>query len=85
VYAEGLRSGGYECPQCKALFNQDRERCKYCGSGLAVVDDLSERMLERAADNGIRIHMLPARNANQLATAGGVGAFLKVARVSRTK
>jgi hypothetical protein len=85
VYTEGLRSGGYECPQCKALFSHDIERCGYCASPVSVVDNLSERILERASDNGIRIHMVPVRTAGSLARFGGVGAFLKVARMSRSK
>ena len=82
VYMEGLQSAGYECPKCAALFSQDRERCNYCGSALLVVDNLSERLLERAADSGARIHVLPSQHAMDLANIGGVGAFLKVARAS---
>ncbi len=82
VYTEGLQAAGYECPQCAALFSHDRERCSYCGSPLIVVNNLSERMIERAADSGARIHPLPSQDAMPLSAAGGVGAFLKIARVS---
>jgi hypothetical protein len=85
VYTEGMHSGGYACQQCNALFDQDHEVCVYCGSPLRVIDNLPQRMVDRAAEHGARIQQLRAQTAAGLAKVGGVGAFLKTKRNSRTK
>jgi DNA-directed RNA polymerase subunit RPC12/RpoP len=82
VFMEGMQTSGYECSECGALFSENRERCGYCGSGLLVVENLSERIMERATENAARIHILSPEGAAALNKAGGVGAFIKAAQAA---
>jgi peptide chain release factor subunit 1 len=82
VYADGFASPGFECSKCSALFSLENPSCQYCGAAVRPVDDVVERAVEHACRNGARIEVVTGEAAASLASAGGIGAFLKTRTAS---
>jgi uncharacterized protein (DUF2267 family) len=84
IYAAGERFTGCECPVCAGLFATGSETCRYCGSSLNFVGNLTNRIRERAAELGIKLEVIRANGFNVLSDAGGIGAFLKTTRAANS-
>jgi peptide subunit release factor 1 (eRF1) len=82
VYAEGVRSSGFECPTCFALYALEGRTCPMCGAKLKKADNVIERAIDRVARKGASIEAAKGEAAEILKDAGGVGAFLR-ARTAR--
>ena len=83
MYAAGETFGGCECPRCAGLFPAGDDTCRYCGSPVHAVANLTSRIRERAAERGVKIERVSGEGFNVLADAGGIGAFLKTTRAAK--
>ena len=77
IYAEGFAAGGAECPQCRALLARADAACAFCGARPRPLDDLLERLVERAAEAGAKVEQVRGDAAVRLRQAGGIGALLR--------
>jgi uncharacterized protein (DUF2267 family) len=83
MYVQGEAFSGFECPRCAGLFPTGDNSCKYCGSSLVFLTDLTDRIRERAAERGVKLECVTGKWANALSDAGGIGAFLKMTRAAK--
>jgi len=79
----GETFSGCECPQCAGLFPVGCNSCKYCGSSLVFLTDLTERIRLRAAERGVKLECVSGKSANALDEVGGIGGFLKTTRAAK--
>jgi peptide subunit release factor 1 (eRF1) len=77
VYADSFSPKGGQCSNCGMLFAKTEGACDYCGGAIAAVDDLLDRMLERALEQGARVEEVEGDAAKVLRQAGGIGAVLR--------
>ena len=77
VYANGFTPAGGQCAQCGMLFAKADGACEYCGKAITPIDDLLERMVERALDQDSRLEEVAGNAAARLQQAGGIGAILR--------
>ena len=77
VYTKGIRSSGFECNHCHALFTSDHGSCRFCEGELQRVDDVVRRMVERIAQGGGPIEVVQPDLDARFASAGGIGGFLR--------
>ena len=59
------------------LFARAGGTCDYCGAAIKPVDDLLERMVDRALEQDSKIEAVAGDAANRLRQAGGIGAVLR--------
>jgi peptide subunit release factor 1 (eRF1) len=78
IYADGIRSHGFECPSCSALFALEGHPCPICGAKLEATNDVVERAVENAFRKGAAIEVVKGEASETLKDAGGIGALLKV-------
>ena len=50
IYAQDFNAEGGQCANCGMLFARADGSCDYCGAAIKPVDDLLERMVERALE-----------------------------------
>jgi len=78
VYEEGRQARGAECEACGSLFEEQPEQCPNCGGTVQALDDLMERLVERAAKTGDSVELVRGEAAETLEReGGGIGAFLR--------
>lgn len=78
VYEEGREARGAECEVCGLLFEEQPEECPNCGGKVQALDDLMERLVERAVKTGDSVELVRGEAAETLEReGGGIGAFLR--------
>jgi uncharacterized protein (DUF2267 family) len=83
IYVAGTPLSGCECPRCAGLFPAGSETCRYCGSAVRFVRNMTRRIRERAGELGIKVEVVRSRGLNVLSDAGGIGVFLKTTRAAK--
>jgi len=71
---EGLRESGSFCPACNAL-SLEPGSCRYCGNELEQVNYFADLVMQKAAQMGGKIEVVP--DNEELRKSGGIGAFLR--------
>lgn len=74
--ADSFAEIGGECPQCHRLVAGPGP-CPACDSETEPVIELSERVTERAIEQGARVEILSGAAAQLLSTRGGLGAWTR--------
>jgi peptide chain release factor subunit 1 len=74
IVDEGLRQSGFLCHNCRAL-SMEPGRCRYCGNPLEEVNYFTDLVMEKAAQLGGKIEVVP--DNERLRKSGGIGAFLR--------
>ncbi len=78
LVADGLRSPGSECTSCGRLGADVPAACPACGGSVRRLDDVVERAMERALDEGGRVEVVHDEPGARLrGTAEGIGAVLR--------
>ena len=77
VYAQGFTPAGGQCSSCEMLFALSNGICEYCGAAIKPVDDLMERMVERALEQDSLLEEVTGNAAARLREVGGIGAILR--------
>lgn len=77
VYAQGYTPAGGQCSSCEMLFAVSSGACEYCGTPIKPVDDLMERMVERAVQQDSLLEEVTGNAAVRLREVGGIGAVLR--------
>jgi peptide subunit release factor 1 (eRF1) len=78
VYAAGFAPKGGRCANCGMLFARGDGPCDYCGAAIKPIDDLLERMVERALEQDSKIEEVGGNAALRLQQqAGGIGGILR--------
>jgi peptide chain release factor subunit 1 len=78
IYAAGFNPRGGQCAKCGMLFTKSAGACDYCGGRINPIDELLERIIERAMDQDAKIEDVNGDAAKRLQqAAGGIGAFLR--------
>jgi len=71
---EGLRQSGFFCRACSAL-SLEPGKCPYCGKELEQVNYFADLVMQKAAQLGGKIEVVP--DNEELKKSGGIGAFLR--------
>ena len=77
IYAQDFNAEGGQCSRCGMLFARAGGSCDYCGAAIKPVDDLLERMVDRALEQDGKVEAVAGDAANRLRQAGGIGAVLR--------
>ena len=77
IYADGFSPKGGQCVNCAMLFARADGSCDYCGAAIKPVNDLLERMVERAVEQDGKVEEVFDEAAVRLQQAGGIGAVLR--------
>jgi peptide subunit release factor 1 (eRF1) len=78
VYAGGFSPKGGRCANCGMLFARSAGTCDYCGAAIDPIDDLLERMVERALEQESKVEEVDGNAALRLQQrAGGIGGILR--------
>lgn len=78
LVADGLRSPGSECESCGRLGADVPAACSACGGSVRRLDDVVERAMERALDEGGRVEVVHDESGARLREAAeGIGAVLR--------
>jgi peptide chain release factor subunit 1 len=78
VYAGGFAPKGGRCTNCGMLFARGAGTCDYCGAAIDPIDDLLERMVERALEQESKVEEVDGNAALRLQQrAGGIGGILR--------
>jgi hypothetical protein len=77
VYAQGYTPAGGQCSSCEMLFAVSSGTCEYCGASIKPIDDLMERMVERAVAQDSLLEEVTGNAAVRLREVGGIGAILR--------
>jgi peptide chain release factor subunit 1 len=77
VYADGFSPRGGQCVNCAMLYAGVGGSCDYCGAAIKPVDDLLERMVERAVEQDGKVEEVFDEAAVRLQQAGGIAAVLR--------
>jgi peptide subunit release factor 1 (eRF1) len=77
MYAENTSVPGTRCHSCGALFGPDRTACTYCNVALDPIDDILPAAARLSLAAGASVEQLRGEAAEQLRSAGGLGAFLR--------
>jgi peptide chain release factor subunit 1 len=77
VYAQGYTPAGGRCSSCEMLFAVSSGTCEYCGAAIKPIDDLMERMVERALEQDSLLEEVTGNAAVRLREVGGIGAILR--------
>lgn len=75
-YRDCLHQPGWRCDRCSALWAKEETACAYCGSILSSVEVVIEVLAERVAESGGKVESVQGEAAQQLDSAGGIGAQL---------
>lgn len=78
VVADGLRASGSECPGCGRLGPDAPVSCPVSGDRVTPLEDVVERAMERALEEGGRVEVVHDEAARRLREIGeGLGAVLR--------
>jgi peptide chain release factor subunit 1 len=78
VYAHSFRAPGSECAECGTLFSPETTSCLTCSSTIQPIENVVERAINRAVDQGVRVEVVRGETAeSELINAGGIGALLR--------
>jgi peptide subunit release factor 1 (eRF1) len=77
IYAQDFNTEGGQCSRCGMLFARAGGSCDYCGAAIKPVDNLLERMVDRALEQDSKVEAVAGDAANRLRQAGGIGAVLR--------
>ena len=77
IYSEGFSALGFECSKCSALFALEEEACSFCGAAIRPVANVVERAVDHALRKGAKIEVVTGEASAELASAGGIGGFLR--------
>ncbi|UCF36298.1 MAG: hypothetical protein JSU96_15955 [Acidobacteriota bacterium] len=77
VYSGDCTASGFRCSVCDILFADELQACPVCRGEVRKVEDLIEPVLGRVFKEGGSVEHVRDQAAQNLASKGGVGAFLR--------